>query len=234
MAHTQEHDMGKHPKQDFQVERLAFFSDAVFAIAITLLIIEFKVPHITKTSTYDEVLHELLGLRVNFISLLLSYVLIASYWVRHHSLFKYIHDYNRHIVAANLASLLPIIFLPFTTAFFAECAENPNTLILGFRVFFLNHFFAATGIYVLYWLGMVRHDHLSYKMPLKEKLKFYEQTLFSSAIFSVSFIATFFAADANTLAGALVIAVGLRVIGLRLLKKRLTRLDAAAQPVARS
>lgn len=74
MAHTQEHDAGKHPKQDFQVERLAFFSDAVFAIAITLLIIEFKVPHISKTSTYDEVLHELLELRVNFISLLLSYV----------------------------------------------------------------------------------------------------------------------------------------------------------------
>ena len=62
----------KHPKQEFQVERLAFFSDAIFAIAITLLIIEFKVPHVTKESTYAEILGELSELKYNFLALLLA------------------------------------------------------------------------------------------------------------------------------------------------------------------
>ncbi len=119
--HPTEHE--KHPKQEFQVERLAFFSDAVFAIAITLLIIEFRVPHITKESTFDSVWEQIVELRYNFIALLLSFTLIASYWIRHHFLFKHIHNYNKPVVIANMFVLLPIIFFPFTTAFFAESID---------------------------------------------------------------------------------------------------------------
>lgn len=65
MAQKQQHtsDSDKHPKQDFQVERLAFFSDAIFAIAITLLIIEFKIPHITKETTFDNAWEQLVELK---------------------------------------------------------------------------------------------------------------------------------------------------------------------------
>ena len=214
-------DKTKHPKQDFQVERLAFFSDAVFAIAITLLIIEFKVPHVTKDSTLESVWNELLQLKNNLFSLLLSYFLIAVYWIRHHFLYKYLHDYNKHIVVANLVSLLPIIFLPFTTAFFAECAENPNTMILGYQVFFVNHFAAGISIFVLYWLGMVKHKHLSYEVPVKDKLKFYEQTLFSSLIFIALFITTLLSKDKNTMFMVIAVCVAIRYALMSLLKKKL-------------
>ena len=73
-----------HPKQEFQVERIAFFSDAIFAIAITLLIIEFKVPHVEKETSFENALTDILNLKYSLFSLLLSFYLIASYWIKHH------------------------------------------------------------------------------------------------------------------------------------------------------
>lgn len=216
-----EHTSDKHPKQDFQVERLAFFSDAVFAIAITLLIIEFKVPHITKDSTYAGVLHELAEMKVHLMGLLFSYFLIAVYWIRHHFLYKYIHNYNRELVAANMVSLLPIIFLPFSTAFLTETSVNPDLTMLGMRVFFLNHFAAGISIFALYWLGAVRHKELSYEIPVKEKLKFYEQTLFSSMIFAVLFAASFYTQESKNLSFIIAGCVLIRVVALRVVRKRL-------------
>lgn len=221
MEHMHDNDTAKHPKQDFQVERLAFFSDAVFAIAITLLIIEFKIPHITKDTTYEQVWEQLLELKVSLLALVMSYLLISSYWMRHHFLYKYIHNYNKQIVVVNMLALFPIIFLPFTTAFLAESATNEHAIILGFQVFFLNHFLAGTSIYALYWFGMIRHKHLSYDIPPAEKIKFYEQTLFTSLIFVVLFIATLFTQSLNTVTAVMVVCLLVRFVVIRLMKGRL-------------
>ncbi|MEO7531317.1 MAG: TMEM175 family protein [Sediminibacterium sp.] len=166
------HDKNKHPKLDFQVERLAFFSDAVFAIAITLLVIEFKVPHITKETTYDEVWHELADLKYKFLALLLSFFLIANYWVRHHLLFKHINNYNRPILMCNLFMLLPVIFFPFSTAFFYESQTNPAVFPLGCQLFLLNNSIASLLLYILYWMVTKKYPHLSYPMEEKEKQVF--------------------------------------------------------------
>lgn len=219
MKHMNE-EAEKHPKQEFQVERLAFFSDAVFAIAITLLIIEFRVPHISKESSLQEVLHQLAELKLELASLLATYLLIASYWIRHHSLYKYIHDYNKHIVIANMAALLPIIFLPFSTAFAAQCLKNAQTVTLGLQVFFLNHFAAGLTIFALYWLGTVRHKHLSHDVPATEKISFYEQTLLTPMIFLALFVATLFTADLNNILGVMVVCATLRFTSTSFLKKR--------------
>lgn len=170
----------KHPKQDFQVERLAFFSDAVFAIAITLLVLEFKVPQVTKTSTYAEIWQEILELKVKFIALLLSFFMIASYWVRHHLLFKHIHDYNKNILLCNLLLLLPVIFFPITTAFFYEAQENDAVRPLAIQFFLINHIAASSLIYILYWLVVKKHPHMSY--PLSEE----DKDVFKSRVFWVT------------------------------------------------
>jgi len=176
----------KHPKQDFQVERLAFFSDAVFAIAITLLVIEFKAPKITETSTIQDVLHQLFDLKYHFIALLISFFLIASFWMTHHQLFKYIHNYNTPIIIANMCVLLPIIFFPFTTTFFAESfatiersIANPDIYLLGFKLFLINAFFAASALHVFYWFTLVKYKELSFEMPKKERIKYNFNSYFS-------------------------------------------------------
>ena len=177
----------KHPKQDFQVERLAFFSDAVFAIAITLLVIEFKTPEITKESTYAEVWKELLGMKYKFFALILSFALIARYWMRHHTLFKYIHNYNKQILVVNMWVLLPIIFFPFSTTFFYESTNNEQVLVIPYRIFVLNNILANGAMYYFYFIITKRYRDFIYPMEKKDGEDFGVELL----IICVSFILVF-------------------------------------------
>jgi uncharacterized membrane protein len=223
---SQEHTAaGKHPKQDFQVERLAFFSDAVFAIAITLLIIEFKVPHITKDSTYHEVWQQVLGMKYQFAALLFSFLLIATYWIRHHLLFKHIHNYNGAIVVTSMLILLPIIFFPFTTAFVAESFENPGAEnaggIIAVQLFAINNILAGIFMGYLYWLAFIRHKDFSYEMSAKDKSRFFSETLFTTVVFAIFLAFTFFKVPKNIfLLVLLILAILRRVVLRNYLKKR--------------
>lgn len=191
-ANDATHHTDKHPKQDFQVERIAFFSDAVFAIAITLLIIEFKVPETTKETTRGELLHELLGLKYKFFALLVSFALIANYWMRHHVLFKYIHNYNRHVVVANLASLLPIIFFPFTTAFFYENNDYPEIVDIPLRLFMANNVLAGIGAYYFYWTTIKRFKEYAYPMEKNDQHEFERKLLTMTISFALVLLLSFF------------------------------------------
>jgi len=179
---------GKHPKQDFQVERIAFFSDAVFAIAITLLVIEFRAPIIGKDTTHAELWHELKEMKLKLLALLFSFLLIITYWVRHHSLFKHIHNYNKKIIMANMLCLLPIIFFPFTTSFLYESIPSDNELIVvPYRLFFFNHILAGVTMCYFYWLVMKRYKTFAYPMEKDDAEEFESKLL----VMTISFILVF-------------------------------------------
>lgn len=192
--HEQTHS-DKHPKQDFQVERIAFFSDAVFAIALTLLIIEFKPPHISMDSTYAEIWQGLIQMKFKLASLVFSFSLIINYWIKHHTLFKHIHNYNNEVLKANMWILLPVIFFPFSTSFLYEVLavndSNMDLLILPFRVFLLNNILAAVATYYFYWVVMKKNRQLSFPWePIEEKL-FTEQLIVFTVCFTLVFLLSF-------------------------------------------
>lgn len=185
----------KHPKQDFQVERIAFFSDAVFAIAITLLVIEFRAPEVTKETTESGLWHEVLEMKFKLASILLSFSLIVHYWIRHHTLFKHIHNYNRPIIMANMYSLVPIIFFPFTTSFLYESlGVNNAAASIPYRLFLANNIAAGVMMYYFYWLMMKKHSHLSYPMEKDDSKEFEGKLLIMTLsfvlVFALSFIST--------------------------------------------
>ncbi len=102
-----------------QIERLLFFSDAVIAIAMTLLIIEIKAPHIPDHSTV-EVQKSLLDLIPKFVSFFISFFVIAIYWKAHHHLFGFVTRYTDKLIWINILFLLTIIIMPFSSAFYSE------------------------------------------------------------------------------------------------------------------
>ncbi len=103
-----------------QLERILFFSDGVMAIAITLLIIEIKAPHIVDYKNSEKVMHLLLELLPKFISFLISFFVIAIYWKAHHHLYGYVTHYTDKLIWLNSLFLLTIVIMPFSSAFYSE------------------------------------------------------------------------------------------------------------------
>ncbi len=108
-------------KKEFQLERMIFFSDAVFAIAITILVLEIKVPPIDRHAATDEILLKNLDELVpKFVGFFISFFIIGLYWTIHHRMFGYVVNYTRRLIWLNLIFLLAVVLMPFSTAFYSE------------------------------------------------------------------------------------------------------------------
>lgn len=96
-----------------EMDRLKALSDGVFAIVLTLLVLELKIPQI---KTHDEVLHVLGSLAPAFVSYVLSFFIIGLYWIVHTRIVRHMTGYDRGILWLNLLFLFFISILPFFTA----------------------------------------------------------------------------------------------------------------------
>jgi uncharacterized membrane protein len=100
--------------------RLEAFSDGVFAIAITLLVLEIKVPTVHGADQAGGLVKALLGLWPSYLGYLISFVTVGIMWANHHAMFVYIARTDRYFLLLNVLLLMGISFLPFPTAVLAE------------------------------------------------------------------------------------------------------------------
>jgi len=126
-------------KKEFQIERMILFTDAVFAIAITLLIIEIKAPEIHKNMGFTEMVDQLLNLIPKFVGFIISFFVVAIYWRSHHRMFSFIKDYDDKLIWLNFFFLFSIILMPFSSAYYSD----NTTYSLPFWFYSLN--VALTG-----------------------------------------------------------------------------------------
>lgn len=115
---------------DHPLERLIFFSDAVFAISITLLIIEIHPPHPPSGSGDAAHWQALAGLIPNFIGFIISFAVIGAFWAGHHRAFSLASHYHPRVLGWNLALLAAIVFMPFATVYLStNISQRVPTLI---------------------------------------------------------------------------------------------------------
>lgn len=182
-------------KTAFQIERIAFFSDAVFAIAITLLIIEIKAPVYEAATTRGEAYGEFLHLLPEFIAVVISFALIAMHWRRSHQLFGILDNYNGKLITRNLVHLACVIFLPFSTSFIAKNYATfwGSSVTLPLVIYSLNNFACAFTSWRLFKYALDPANKLFDPEKTKENTRRITLEVgFAAAVFVVTTIAAFF------------------------------------------
>ena len=127
--------------------RLEAFSDGVIAIIITIMVLELKVPP-------DHSWHGLLQLWPVFSSYVLSFVMVAIYWLNHHHLIHLARHVDGKILWCNVNLLFWISLIPFTTAFLGETHTTPLAVALYGTVML----FAGVSFYLLQRVIAVQHE----------------------------------------------------------------------------
>lgn len=168
-----------HDNAQFQLERLILFSDAVFAIAITLLIIEIKVPHFEQKAAEQDISEALAHQIPEWIGFFISFWVIGIYWMSHHRMFGYLVRHDDGLAFLNLLFLMTIVVMPFSSALYS----NYPYLNASFTFYCLN--VVATGLCLqLLWRYINNPVHkISEPIPSEVRHRAYVRNAVAPAIF---------------------------------------------------
>lgn len=113
-------------------DRLKALADGVFAIAMTLLVLELSVEEIAKTSANKELVHGIFEMWPKFLIYGLSFLILGIFWVIHHVLFDFIKRNDTPLVWLNILFLMFVALIPFSTSLFGKFgAKQITALIYG-------------------------------------------------------------------------------------------------------
>ena len=135
--------------------RVMALTDGVFAIILTLLVLEIHVPELTRGQTLREALEEI---RPSFVAFLISFVVVAIAWVGHRDLFAHVRRTDRPLIWLNILYMLPLCLLPFGASLIARYQTAAVALELyGWMLVAI----ALTRVW-MFWYGTGR-PHLLYE-----------------------------------------------------------------------
>lgn len=154
-------------------DRLRAFSDGVFAVIITILVLELKPPRVPSFGA-------LLSLWPTAVSYAVSYLFIAIVWVNHHHLLRYADIATSRLVWGNFAHLFTVSLIPFSTAWIAQTdlAGAPVSLYAG--VFVL-----VNATYILLCREVVDRPH-SKEVPARARIMMRVRSLVTLALFATA------------------------------------------------
>jgi TMEM175 potassium channel family protein len=139
--------------------RLEAFSDGVFAIAITLLVLEIAVPHLEEPGELGDALR---GLWPSYLAYATSFLTIGIMWINHHSVFRQLREVDHRFLFANLGLLMCISFVPFPTTLLADYAWGGDgtaaALAYGVTLTITAIFFNLLWRYAAWNRRLIRED----------------------------------------------------------------------------
>jgi TMEM175 potassium channel family protein len=168
--------------QGFSIETLILFSDAVFAIAITLLAIDIRVPQLAQELIATQLNNEIYGLLPRFISFILTFFIVGSYWISYHRTMFPVKRYDRGLISLNLLFLMFIVLLPFPNDLIGKYPTQQVAVIV-YAIFT-----GATGVSLwLLWLHASRnHRLIDEGLPVVFLKRLNLRLLISPCIFLIS------------------------------------------------
>ncbi|HEX9371339.1 MAG TPA: TMEM175 family protein [Roseiflexaceae bacterium] len=148
--------MRRTPAQPFlTTQRIEAFSDGVFAIAITLLVLEIKVPHLDGADG-ESLSAALLRLWPSYFGYVFSFVMIGIYWANHHYIFHLYKQSDHFFSLLNVFFLMCISFLPFPTAVLAEYITDATHRQDAITFYTFGLFLPALGWFLVWLYGSQR------------------------------------------------------------------------------
>ncbi len=169
-------------KCDLGLERLVFFSDAVMAIAITLLAIDLRVPAMTHAQAVTDLAQRLIEMVPSLGSFLISFLVIGVYWMSHHRYFGYIERLDSRLMLLNMLFLLFIVLLPFSANLLGSYPDLP----LADAVYALNVTCIGVAITGVWWYASRNHRLVDKQLDphlIRDSLR---RALIAPAIFVLS------------------------------------------------
>jgi uncharacterized membrane protein len=119
-----------YDRESVEFGRALAFSDGLFAIAMTLLIVAIAVPNIEDGDSVSDLADALNDLTPDFVSFFISFAVIGRYWMAHHQSVSLLKAMDQRYLSLNLVYLAFIAFLPFPTALLGEYFENPLSIAI--------------------------------------------------------------------------------------------------------
>jgi uncharacterized membrane protein len=142
--------------------RLEAFCDGVFAIALTLLIIDLKIPSTAKTDTTHDLWLAIVHLAPSLFAFILSFSVILITWVNHHGSLRLINKSTPEFIYANGFLLLTVVFLPFPTSLVGEyiLTDHASPAVIIFD--------STLALQALGWI-LITRTALRYQLAKDEK-----------------------------------------------------------------
>ncbi|MGH2984832.1 MAG: TMEM175 family protein [Solirubrobacterales bacterium] len=165
--------------------RLEAFSDGVFAIAITLLVLELGVP------TGDDLWHELKEEWPSFAAFFVSFWVIGIIWVNHHGVIDHLARADRPVLFLNLLLLMTVVFIPFPTALLAEHLKSGADEEVAAAVY-SGAFVAMSIAYAFLWTYITnRKELLGVELTDEQIRRISRRFLIGGPVYAVSLIVAF-------------------------------------------
>ena len=202
--------------------RLLAFTDGVFAIIITILVLELKVPDLSSGQSLREALSDI---RPTFVAFFISFLLIGMYWTWHRTAFAQVRYIDLNTVWLNLVFLLPVAVIPFAASVLGEYPSESAALHLYGVVLIV-----ATLFRVVLNFYLLRHPGLLWQAPSREARRL--GTVLAAAPLVVYAVAMVIADWVPTLSLLLYFSMPLLYFGFVALLKTDSRTQVAAEDLS--
>jgi uncharacterized membrane protein len=215
-------DLSPEQQRRLDPSRVLTFTDGVFAIVITILVLDLEVPDLGSGQSLADSLEEM---RPTFVSFVISFLIVGMYWAWHRSTFAQVRYIDASLLWINLLYLLPVSMIPFAASVLGEYSDDATALHLYGTVLI-----AVTLVRIgLYWY-LNRHSGLLWEDATKRS---YRLGILAAGFPIIVYVVAMLVADSlPTLSLVLYLSVPLLYLGLVAVLQTAPKTKAAAQDLS--